>query len=140
MSATILAHAPVASDTTAVTRWTGRILTGIGALFMAFDAGVKIVGAKVAIEGSVQLGFAAEVVPKLGLVQAACLILYLVPRTATLGAVLLTAYLGGAVETHVRLGNPVLTHMLSPVYVAAILWGGLYLRDRRVRDAVGPTR
>jgi hypothetical protein len=66
-------------------------------------------------------------------------VLYVIPRTAPLGATLLTAYLGGAVATHLRLGNPLFTHTLSPVYVAILLWGGLYLRDARVRAAVGPT-
>ena len=65
--------------------------------------------------------------------QLACLILYLVPRTAPLGAVLWTGYLGGAIATHVRVGNPLFSHTLFPIYVAAMLWGGLWLRDARVR-------
>jgi hypothetical protein len=68
------------------------------------------------------------------LLLGACLIVHLVPRTAVLGAVLLTGYLGGAVATQVRVGNPILTHTLFPVYVAAFLWAGLWLRDRRVRS------
>jgi hypothetical protein len=68
----------------------------------------------------------------------ACTLLYLAPRTAVLGAVLLTAYLGGAVAMHTRVGDPLLSHVLMPVYVSILLWGGLYLRDPRVRAAVGP--
>ena len=107
---------------------------------MTFDVGVKLSGAKQAIEGTTQLGFDPSVVLPLGLIQLACLILYVIPRTAPLGATLLTAYLGGAVAIHLQLGNPMFTHMLSPVYVAIFLWGGLYLRDARVRAALGRTR
>jgi hypothetical protein len=113
--------------------WVGRVLSGIGAAFMAFDAALKILALPMAVEGSVRLGFAPGVVRPLGIVQLLCLVLYLFPRTAVLGAVLLTGYLGGAVETHVRLGDPLFSHVLFPTYVAALLWGGLWLRDGRVR-------
>jgi hypothetical protein len=69
-----------------------------------------------------------------------CLILYVIPRTAPLGAVLWTGYLGGAIATHLRLDNPLFSHTLFPIYVAALLWGGLYLRDARVRALVGAAR
>ena len=118
----------------------GRVITGIALAFMTFDVGVKLSGAKQAVEGTTQLGFDPSIVLPLGLIQLACLILYVIPRTAPLGATLLTAYLGGAVAIHLRLGNPMFTHMLSPVYVAIFLWGGLYLRDARVRAALGRTR
>lgn len=118
----------------------GRVITGIALAFMTFDVGVKLSGAKQAVEGTAQLGFDPSIVLPLGLIQLACLILYVIPRTAPLGATLLTAYLGGAVAIHLRLGNPMFTHMLSPVYVAIFLWGGLYLRDARVRAALGRTR
>ena len=114
------------------TVWAGRILTGLVTLFMCFDLGVKILALPVAVEGTTALGYPAAVVVPLGLIQLACLILYLVPRTALIGALLWTAYLGGAVATHVRVGNPLFTHVLSPVYFAAMLWLGLWLRDRRV--------
>ena len=74
----------------------------------------------------------------LGILQLVLLALYLVPRTALLGAVLWTGYLGGAVATHVRVGNPLVSHVLFPVYVAALLWGGLWLRDRRTRALLAP--
>ena len=147
MSATILPSAPPAvslpaapSRRSSKSVIAGRIITGIALAFMTFDVGVKLSGAKQAIEGTTQLGFDPSVVLPLGLIQLACLILYVIPRTAPLGATLLTAYLGGAVAIHLQLGNPMFTHMLSPVYVAIFLWGGLYLRDARVRAALGRTR
>jgi hypothetical protein len=116
---------------------TGRILTGIVALLLALDAGIKLVRAKAAIEGSAQLGFSQDQVFVIGVIAAVCLVLYLVPRTAPLGAVLWTGYFGGAIVTHFRVGNPLLTHVLSPIYVSALIWGSLYLRDPRVRALLG---
>jgi hypothetical protein len=142
MSATILQSAPslTARSRTPRSVVAGRILTGLGLAFMTFDVAVKLSGAKEAVDGTAALGFSPSIVLPLGLIELACLVLYVVPRTAPLGAVLLTAYLGGAVAIHVQIGNPLFTHILSPVYMAAILWGGLYLRDPRVRAALGRTR
>ena len=78
--------------------------------------------------------------PVLGAIELVCLTLYLIPRTAPLGAVLWTGYLGGAIATHLRIDNPLFSHILFPIYVAAFIWGGLYLRDARVRAAIGPAR
>jgi DoxX-like family len=114
--------------------WTGRALTTIAVLFLAFDAAVKLMRLPVAVEGTKQLGYPESIVLVLGIIQAIALILYLIPRTAIFGAIIWTGYLGGAVATHVRLGNPMFTHVLSPVYVAVLLWGGLFLRDRRLRQ------
>lgn len=113
--------------------WAGRIMSGIASLFLGFDAAMKLMRIPAALEGTAKVGYSPSVVTPLGLVQLVCLALYLVPRTAVLGAVLWTGYLGGAVATHVRVGDPVATHMLFPVYVAVLLWGGLWLRDGRVR-------
>jgi hypothetical protein len=113
--------------------WVGRFLSGLAVLFLLFDAGMKLLRVPQAVQGTIELGYPEQVIVPLGLIQLACLILYLVPRTAVLGAILWTGYLGGAIATHVRLGNPLLTHVLFPVYVAALLWGGLWLRDERVR-------
>jgi hypothetical protein len=115
----------------------GRILTGIVALLLTLDAGVKLVRAKAAIEGSVQLGFSPDQVFIIGVIAAVCLVLYLIPRTAPIGAVLWTGYFGGAIVTHFRVGNPLLTHVLSPIYISALIWGSLYLRDPRVRAVLG---
>lgn len=113
--------------------WGGRVMSGFAALFLAFDASMKVMKAAPAIQTTTELGYQASVVMPLGLVQVVCLIAYLVPRTAVLGAVLWTGYLGGAIATHVRVGNPLFSHTLFPIYVAALLWGGLWLRDQRLR-------
>ncbi len=117
--------------------WGGWALTGLSGAMMLLDGGAKVAELKPVIEGSVALGYPATVVFGIGLVLVACTILYLVPRTAALGAVLLTGYLGGAIATHVRVGNPLFSHTLFPIYVAMLIWGGLYLRDSRVRSLVG---
>jgi hypothetical protein len=118
----------------------GRVLTTIVALFLTFDAGIKLVMAKPAIEGSAALGFTPHHVFVIGVIAAVCLVLYLIPRTAPLGAVLWTGYLGGAIVTHLRLDHPLLTHTIFPIYVAALIWGSLYLRDPRVRNAIRAVR
>ena len=128
------------ADTAARPRWTGRALTGLAVAFLVFDAAIKLVGAREAVAGTVQLGWRPHHLPILGAIEVVCLLLYLVPRTAPLGAVLWTGYLGGAVATHLRLDNPLFSHVLFPTYVAALLWGGLYLRDARVRALLRPAR
>ena len=144
MSATMLASAPAAPASAAAPaapiRWIGRVLTGVAVLFLTFDMGIKLVGAKEAVEGTVQLGWAPHHLPILAVIEVACLALYLIPRTAPLGAVLWTGYLGGAIATHLRLDNPLFSHTLFPIYVAAFVWGGLYLRDARVRALLRPAR
>jgi hypothetical protein len=122
-------------DTTAAPiarAWTGRILTAIPVLFLTFDALFKLVAPGIVAEASVRLGLPANLAIPLGLLLACCVALYVVRRTAPLGAVLLTGYLGGAVLTHLRIGDPMLSHTLFPVYIGALLWAGLYLRDARV--------
>jgi DoxX-like family len=117
----------------------GRAISAFAVLFLLFDASVKVLQLPIAVEATTQLGYARNVLFWLGLLELACLALYLVPRTAVLGAVLWTGYLGGAVATHVRVGNPLLSQALFPVYVALLLWGGLWLCDERLR-AVLPLR
>ena len=119
--------------------WTGRILSGLAVLFLVLDATMKVLKLPPAIAANRQLGYQESVVLTLGLIQVVCLIVYLVPRTSVLGAVLWTGYLGGAVASHLRLGDPLLSHVLFPTYIGALLWAGLWLRDRRVR-ALLPVR
>jgi hypothetical protein len=119
--------------------WAGRILSGLAILFLLFDATVKVLQLPVAVQGTKELGYPESVIFGLGVVQVVCLVAYLVPRTSVLGAILWTGYLGGAIATHVRVGHPLFSHVLFPVYVAALLWGGLWLRDERLR-AVLPVR
>lgn len=112
--------------------WAGRILSALPALFLLLDGIAKLVKPAAVVEATVQLGYLDSVIVGLGVVLVACTILYLIPRTAVLGAILLTGYLGGAVATHVRVGGPVFS-ILMPVILGVMLWGGLYLRDGRVR-------
>ena len=121
------------SEVPARRRRGARLVTGIPVLFLAFDVAIKLVNPPMVAEASARLGLPAGLSAGIGLLLLACLALYVVPRTAPLGAVLLTGYLGGAVLTHLRVGDPLLSHTLFPVYVGALLWTGLYLRDDRVR-------
>ncbi len=113
--------------------WAGRVIGALPVLFLLADGVGKLVKPAPVVEGTLQLGYPASVLVPLGIVLLACTILYAVPRTAVLGAILLTGYLGGAVATHVRVGNPLLSHTLFPIYFGVMLWGSLYLRDPRLR-------
>lgn len=120
---------PAAAQPTWMT-WGGRVLTTLPSLLLAFSGVMKLSGAAQVVEGfTVKFGFPAAVIVPIGVVELACTALYLVPRTAVLGAVLLTGYLGGAAVTHLRIGeNPA-----PAVLVGVVLWGGLFLRDARLR-------
>jgi DoxX-like family len=120
-------------------RWAGVTLSGLAVAFLLFDAAMKIVKIAPVVEASARVGFSEGTLRPIGLTLLACVILYLVPRTAILGAVLLTGYLGGAIATHVRLGDPLFSHTLFPIYFGVFIWGGLFLRDARVR-AIAPWR
>ena len=140
MSAILLDASPTMMDRSSLAKWSGRILTGIAVLFLSFDTAIHLAGVKEVVEGSVQLGFKPEQMFTIGLIELVCLAVYLIPRTAPIGAVLFTGYLGGAIVTHLRVDSPLLTHTLFPIYVAALVWGGLYLRDPRVRAVLRPAR
>jgi hypothetical protein len=115
--------------------WTGRILSGLTTLFLLFDGVMKLVKPTPVVEGTVRLGYNESVIIPLGILLTACAIIYAIPRTAALGAILLTGYLGGAVATHVRAGEPWFP-ILFPVIVGILVWGGLYLRDDRLRALI----
>ena len=117
--------------------WTGRILGGLAVLFLGWDAVMKLLRVPMVVEGTAKIGYPDSVIVPLGVVLLACVVLYAIPRTAILGAVLLTGYLGGAISAHVRMGDPLFSHVLFPIYVAIFLWGSLYLRDARVRAMIG---
>jgi hypothetical protein len=121
------------------TIWTGRVLSGLAVLFLLFDSTGKLLEVQPVIDGTRQLGYPRDIVFTLGVILLSCVIAYLIPRTSVLGALFLTGYLGGAVATHVRVENPLFSHTLFPMYVAAFLWGGLVLRDARLR-AFAPWR
>jgi DoxX-like family len=115
--------------------WTGYALSGIVIAFMAFDIVIKLLALPIVLETSAGLGITggADMARLLGVILLVCTLLYAYPRTALLGAVLLAAYLGGAVATHVRVGSPLFTHILFGVYLGVFTWGGLWLRDARLR-------
>jgi hypothetical protein len=121
-------------------RLAGRVLSGLAIAFLTFDVVIKLLGVKEAVQGTVELGYQPHHLPIIGTIGLVCLILLVIPRTAPLGAVLWTGYLGGAIATNLRLDKPLLTHTLFPIYGAALIWGGLYLRDARVRGLVRPAR
>jgi hypothetical protein len=113
-----------------VSYWIGWALSGLVILFLAMDAVMKLLALPVVLQTSGELGFpGADMARALGIVLAICTGLYAFPRTSLLGAILVTAYLGGAVATHVRAGSPLFTHVLFGVYVGVVMWAGLYLRD-----------
>ena len=115
--------------------WTGRILSALGALFLLFDGVAKLFKPAPVVEATVQLGYPESVLLGLGLVLTACTVLYLIPRTSVLGAILLTGYLGGAVATHVRVGGPLFS-VIFPILFGVSIWGGLYLREPRLHALV----
>jgi len=112
--------------------WTGRVLSTLIALLLLMDGAMKLVKPEPVLKGTVELGYSESVLVPLGIVLLVSTILYIVPRTAVLGAILLTGYLGGAVATHVRVLHPLLTHTLFPVYLGVLLWLALVFRDARV--------
>jgi hypothetical protein len=132
ISATSTERQPLISAPGKGKLWTGRVLSGLAIAFLAVDSGMKVLQLAPSVAGTKELGYPAHSVFTIGLIQLACLLLYTVPRSAALGAILLTGYLGGAVATHLRVDNPLFSHTLFPIYVAALIWGGLYLRDSRL--------
>jgi hypothetical protein len=120
-------------------QWTGRGLSGIAVAFLVLDSTGKLLQVQAVIDGTLALGYPRDLVFTLGLILLGCVLMYVIPRTSVLGALLLTGYLGGAVATHVRVESPLLTHVLFPTYLAALLWGGLLLTDARLR-ALLPVR
>jgi len=113
--------------------WTGRVMSALPALFLLMDSGMKLFKPVFVVEATVKLGFAESVIVPLGIILIACTVLYLIPQTKVWGAILLTGYLGGAVATHVHAGDGPF-EILFPVVFGALLWGGLTLRDARLRS------
>ncbi len=114
--------------------WAGYIITALPALFLLMDAVMKFVKPEPVVETTVGLGYGEHQIVTIGAILLICLVLYLIPRTAVLGAVLLTGYLGGAVATNFRAEAPLFTNILFPVYVGIFVWLGLYLRDAKLRE------
>jgi len=115
--------------------WGGRLLSALPLLMLLPSAAMKFLKPPEVIEGFVRLGYPESLALGLGILELACTAVYLIPRTSVLGAILLTGYLGGATATHVRVGDP-LSMFIIPVILGVMVWGGLYLRDPRLRALI----
>jgi hypothetical protein len=127
-----------ANSSSKAARWSGTIMSGLVILFLLFDGGIKLVPLEIVTETSAQIGLPADAAfgRLLGILTILCVVLYAIPRTSVLGAILLTGYMGGAMATHLRIGSPLFTHVLFGFYLGVLIWGGLYLRDERVRRLI----
>jgi DoxX-like family len=115
--------------------WAGRILSVLAVLFFLFDGVMKLVKPPIVVTSTVELGYSESVILPLGIVLILCTVIYVIPRTSVLGAILLTGYLGGAVATHVRVGAKAFP-IVFPTIFGVLVWGGLYLRDQRLRSLI----
>jgi len=116
--------------------WTGRIFGGLVTAFMTFDAVIHLLKPAPVVEAFAKLGFPLRLAVPLGIIELVCVLLYVVPRTSILGAILLTGYLGGAIAIQLPTGNSFFGEVLFPVYVGVIIWGAIYLRDERLRTLI----
>ena len=117
------------------TRWTGYVMTILPSLFLLLDGVMKLFKPRFVVEATMQLGYQESAILPIGIVLVICTVLYLLPITSVLGAILLTGYLGGAVATHVRAGQGSFP-IIFPVIIGALIWGGLYFRDHRLRNLI----
>jgi hypothetical protein len=129
---------PALADTAAVSKpalWFGRILSGVVILFLLFDGAIKLVPWPVVTETMDRMGYGSSetLARSLGVITLVCTVLYAVPPTSILGAILLTGYLGGAMASHLRIGSPLFSHILFGFYLGLMVWGGLWLRNRSLR-------
>jgi hypothetical protein len=132
---------PTIAETAPVSKsalWTGRALSGLVILFLLFDGAIKLVPWPIVTETMDKIGYGSSesLARTLGAITIACTVLYAVPPTSILGAILLTGYLGGAMASHVRIDSPLFSHILFGFYLGLMLWGGLWLRDRRLRSLI----
>ena len=116
--------------------WTGWILSALPALMLVMGGIMDLMKPDFVVKTTVEMGYPEDVIVGLGVVVLICVILYIIPNTAVLGAILLTGYLGGAVATHVRHGDPLFSNVLAQVYFAIVLWAGVYLREPRLSALV----
>ena len=114
----------------------GRVLSALAIVFLGFDVAIKLVQLPVVGETLAQLGYPSDLGLAIGVIELVCLVLYVVPRTAVLGAILLTAVFGGAIASHLRIASPLFSHILFGAYLGLFVWGGLYLRSARLRDLI----
>jgi len=116
--------------------WAGRILSGLVVLFLIPDGIFKFIKSAPVVDAFAHVGWPMSTSVTLGIVLLVCTVLYAIPRTSVLGGILLTGYLGGAVATHLRIGDPLFSHILFPTYLGILLWLGLYLREERLRALI----
>ncbi len=114
--------------------WAGRIMSGLAILFFLFDGIMKLIKPQAAIDGTVSLGYQEDQIITMGFLILIPTILYAIPKTSILGAILITGYLGGAIATHFRIENPLFSHTLFPVYFGILIWGGLWFRNKTLRN------
>ena len=131
MSATQTIALPASLPRSKARVWTGRIISSLVVLFLLFDGITKVVKERHVLEAAAQLGYSADAMVAIGMLLLACTVIYVIPRTAVLGAVLLTGYLGGAVETNVHAGHP-LFECIFPIIFGILVWAGLFLREPRL--------
>jgi len=115
--------------------WIGRAVSALVVLFLIFDGVIKVLKLAPAVDATVQLGYAERLVLVIGVLELVCLAAYIFPPTSVLGAILLTGYLGGAIATHVRMGSSLFS-IIFPIMLSALIWGGLFLRDARLRALI----
>jgi hypothetical protein len=116
--------------------WIGRLLSALAVLFLAFDSVIKLVRIAPVAQSFDHLGYPVSLAAGIGLLELVCVVLYVIPRSSVVGAILLTGFLGGATASQVRIGEPLLSHVLFPAYVGLLVWGGLYLGEDRLRVLV----
>ena len=136
---TVISHNGIDVPATSVSRgalWTGRVMSGLVIVFLLMDGAMKLIPLDVVVTTSQQMAIPLDIIRTLGVLTLLGTLLYAYPRTAVLGAIFLTGYLGGAVYAHFRLADPLFTHTLFGVYLGLLIWGGLYLRDPRVRALI----
>ncbi len=131
--ATSLGYPSTSRAGTSTTRRIGWALSGITILFMLFDAAGKLALGSYVIEATTRIGYPVDAIRPIGVIALVCTVVYAIPRTAILGAVLLTGFYGGAVASKIRIEDPVFSSILFAVYLGLVTWGGLYLRDERLR-------
>jgi DoxX-like family len=132
---TMQATLPTTASSTAKV-WSGRIMGGIVILFMLMDTTFKFMITEDVIKATTDLGFQAHHLPIMGTLGLLATLLYIIPRTEIIGALLLTGYWGGAIATHVRMDNPLFTHILFPVYLGVLAWGALWIKNDRLRRLI----
>ena len=116
--------------------WTARIMGGLVIAFMLMDSIFKLIPNDMVTAGTVELGYQAHHIPLMGVLGFTSILLFAIPRTQILGAILLTGYFGGAIATHVRLDNPLFSHILFPVYLGVLAWGSVWLRNENFRQLI----